>query len=210
MQQFYQLQQRIDELEKQLNKDSKGLQLKTIVESSLEQKTTIALAKVKARTTQAIKSIDKLLASLGISRKMLDGVQVAGSVDLGASFGNGESDKDTGVAVPHPKPQFKGVLNRDRHGDVISAASDGDRYNYSVVYTYPVKELWVDMWTLLESKGVQDKWRGKNIAKQSYFIYVGAYYTQNPATRRQQSLLVATGVKPEIRIRHGYHAVAAK
>ena len=94
-------------------------------------------------------------------------------------------------------------------GNVVGSTDSGNRYNYSVVYVYPDQTPWVNMWGLLEGAEIKDKWRGKNSSKQSYFIYVGAYYATKPAQRRQHNLLALTGESPQIHVRDGFQALAA-
>ena len=74
-------------------------------------------------------------------------------------------------------------------------------YNFSVVYVYDEQPPWDGMWNTLEEAGEEDKWRGINRRKHTYFIYVGAYNTKKIASNRQVNLDLLTGESPSIRAR---------
>ncbi len=212
LQRFYELQQRIDELEARLeNKEAALIAPRNpglsgnAQEQGFKARATAAesaLAYVKQKTRSAIALIDNLLAQM----------EPAEQVE--------KAHEPQSIAQPEaktPEPMvlaraddaaIAGTLERDDQGEVVRSTSDGNRYNYTVVYVYPETQPWFDMWALLDENGVQDKWRGQNTEKQTYFIYVGAYYTESPAQKRSDRLLSLTGARPDIKVRQGYQSVA--
>ncbi|PCJ34470.1 MAG: hypothetical protein COA99_14600 [Moraxellaceae bacterium] len=98
-----------------------------------------------------------------------------------------------------------GLLQRDSSGDVVRSTTylegTAPTFNYSVVYTYPESTPWSDMWQILDDANEVDKWRGNNPVKSTYFIYVGAYFSEIDAVNRQENLLAVTGEQPDLRAR---------
>ena len=84
------------------------------------------------------------------------------------------------------------------------------RYNYSVVYVYPEPQPWDEMWVRLEEANEPDKWRGSNAARTRYFIYVGAYFSEQDAEQRREALFSLVGERPDMRAREQNVALAAK
>lgn len=191
---FYELQRRIDELEGKVER-------KTAAPKSsfykINKRAESAIAYLKEKTRNAIKVIDDLIA------------QVDGKSNLPTERVVDKADSPM-PSLTVKKGDISGVLERSDSGEVVKSTTSGNRYNYSVVYVYPEIQPWFDMWDILNNAGITDKWRGKNDAKQTYFIYVGAYYTSTPAKKRQDSLLAITGEKPEVRVRNGYESIAMK
>ena len=109
---------------------------------------------------------------------------------------------------------ISGQLDRDDDGKVVGqttySAARKNRYNYSVVYIYPEPQPWNAMWDKLEQAHEQDKWRGFNPDRSSYFIYVGAYFRQADARERQDNLMALVGEKPNLRERSAHQTLAAK
>ena len=210
LEKFYELQKRIDELEARLERKEASQPARSHHGRVAPQGGALpaspsaaesAIAYVKERTRAAIALIDSLLAQMDKPDPAAPSAPVAESPG----------------PEPEPEPQqlarvddaaIAGTLERNDEGAVVSSTSDGNRYNYSVVYVYPETKPWFDMWALLSENGVQDKWRGQNPEKQTYFIYVGAYYTESPARKRSENLLTLTGTRPQIRVRQGYQSVA--
>ena len=128
---------------------------------------------------------------------------------------------DSKPTAPSPSPYkptspviaIAGSLQRDQEGEVVQqlthTQSRQPKYNYSVVYVYQEPRPWDEMWNKLEQANEQDKWRGSNPSKPSYFIYVGAYLKQSDAEIRQDSLLSLLGEGPELRMNHNATALAA-
>jgi hypothetical protein len=197
MQRFYQLQERIDVLEAKVRKQDEA----DAVDGNARAEQ--VLSYVRERTRAAIALIERLLEQMeppAVSDSDLKQTSVVSSEPVPvAADESGE---------PVEKPAIAGALDRDDQGRVVGSTADGNRYNYSVVYVYPEIQPWFDMWALLDENGVSDKWRGQNLEKDTYFIYVGAYYTESPARNRSNSLLSLTGMRPEIRTRQGYQPVA--
>ena len=152
------------------------------------------IASVRVRADRAIAAIDEAMVSL-------------------SSPGTAKSEPVRNVAQIDI-PDIQGNLIRNADGDVVKhttySAARKSRYNYSVVYVYPEPAPWNEMWSRLDAANEQDKWRGFNPDRASYFIYVGAYVNQQDAEQRQDSLFVLVGEKPDLRQRVQNHALAAK
>lgn len=191
---FYRLQERIEKLEKKLHKQpiqkANSAKQPATTFYAINKRAEEAIAYIKAKTQTAIGKIDALI-------ERIDNKNHTDTVTPSAQLAVANGD-------------VSGVLERDNQGKVVGSTTDGNRYNYSVVYVYPETQPWFDMWELLNEAGVNDKWRGENKRKHTYFIYVGAYYAEKPAEKRKHSLLQLTGKAPEVRIREGYRAVAMK
>ena len=219
MARFYELQMRIDALEAQLKRESADPLPVPANDKINESKVESLLRYVREQTRAAIELIDNLLAKMD---PPADAAPVAPSSVTSEPENQFSSPapqsvpvaETAGVMSPpesvHTEAAIAGTLQRGVDGQVVASTSDGNRYNYSVVYVYPETRPWFDMWALLDKNGVQDKWRGQNPDKQTYFIYVGAYYTERPARKRSMDLQLLTGDLPEIRVREGYQAVALK
>ncbi len=83
------------------------------------------------------------------------------------------------------------------------SVSTSPQFNYAVAYVYDNPAPWHAMWNRLSTLAEQDKWRGQNQARGTYFIYTGVYLNLHPAERRQQALTQKTGETPVIRQREG-------
>lgn len=113
--------------------------------------------------------------------------------------------------------EVSGVLIRDESNQVVASIPTGSHdtgeqtasWNYSVVYRYQQEEPWNLTWDALEAAGEVDKWKGINAARESYFIYVGVYATENMARKRQSSMKSMIGMLPDVDIRRGNSALAS-
>ena len=204
MQRFYELQERIDMLEAKIRKQEQADVVDPVTENSgkAESRAEQVLSFEREKTRSAIALIDRLLSDMDQARTPADPVQTDAVTRAPAPM------EEDSPAQTEEKPAIAGALDRDNQGRVVGSTADGNRYNFSVVYVYPEIQPWFDMWALLDENGVTDKWRGQNPEKDTYFIYVGAYYTESPAQSRSNNLQLLTGKRPEIRTRQGYQPVA--
>lgn len=108
-----------------------------------------------------------------------------------------------GVSKHSRRVAVAGSLQRNETGDVVVQNTHSQQrqsaYNFSLVYVFPEPRPWNAMWERLEEANEQDKWRGYNPDRLSYFIYVGAYLYERDAVKRQNALDLAMGESPEIR-----------
>lgn len=79
---------------------------------------------------------------------------------------------------------------------------------FHAVYVMTDSQSWQDLWQLLESKGIADKWRGRNKQKGIYFIYVGSYARESYAIRRRDALHSRLGQMPMV-VSGGKHQILA-
>ena len=203
MRKFYQLEREIAQLKAsrqtlQARVRSGGADSRESVTSDtanpIDFKTDEVLARVRQQADKAINAIDVAIQRL--SQPQVTTVAVAQPVI------------QTSVA------DISGELKRDQDGKVVGqttySAASRHRYNYSVVYIYPEVDPWNAMWGKLEQAHEQDKWRGFNPDRSSYFIYVGAYFRQTDARQRQDDLMALVGEKPNLRERPDRQTLAAK
>lgn len=191
---FYELEQEIAQLKSRLNATSAETS-KTSIQSNQEPSTAQStgdsdafLTNLRVQTEKAVAAIDSAIESLETASTEPE--QDAPSAAIAGSLRRGEQGK---------------VLQQVTHTQPRQPA-----YNFSVVYVYAEPQPWDDMWQRLEDANEQDKWRGFNPNKLSYFIYVGAYLRQSDAENRQRSLLTAVGQGPELRANHHDGMLAAK
>ena len=131
---FYQLQQRIDQLESQLERGKirssephAGIHPPA---QQVNQPVNTAIEAIKHKTNQAIEAIDAMI--------------------LQFSDASNSDVRDEIEALAEQTPAvhqgaISGMLQRSASGEVIGSSSDGNRYNYSVVYVYPETTPWLDM-----------------------------------------------------------------
>lgn len=187
-QRFYQLEQEIAQLKLKL-KDRPSPAL--AIESSNNQSDAI-IHKLRAHASKALSAIDNAIAAIDDSA--IEQVPAANE-------------------RRSPRVAIAGAMERDADGAVVKQITYSQprqpQYNYSLVYVYPEPQPWNDMWARLESVKEEDKWRGSNPSKPSYFIYVGAYIQENDALARQENLMAAVGAGPELRSKINNVSLAA-
>lgn len=191
---FYELEQEIAQLKSRLNAKSAQVS-KTSIQSNQESSTTSLngdsdafLMALRAQTSKAVAAIDSAIESL--EKDPVDDGQTQPPANIVGSLKRGQQGK---------------VLQQVDHTQTRQST-----YNFSVVYVYREPQPWNDMWQRLEDSQEQDKWRGFNPDKLSYFIYVGAYLRQEDAEKRQHALLASVGEGPELRANHRSGMLAAK
>ena len=189
------------------------------------------IEQVKLKVSQAILAIDNVLSQLSAAEVASNQPSAVRSPEprsivsesSEAMFSETMLSESSPSAFVPSEPELvasltspnsvSGVLGRNDDGDVVSSTTylpgTGPSYNFSVVYTYPAVEPWNQMWQVLDDANEQDKWKGVNQNKPSYFIYVGAYVNELDAMNRQNNLLSITGEEPVIRKRAINRAVAA-
>jgi len=162
---------------------------------------TTTLAEATQNANNAVANLDQMIASLGQVELPADNkAEIAQSAEQQVQA---EIDQQASVLEPFvPTPEEAAYAPVPEETPVP--------YNYTVVYSYSAPEPRDEMWVQLEEAGEQDKWRGVNLRKPAWFIYVGAYYSKRDAIDRQQMLLSMVGENPELRNRARNHAVAAK
>ena len=145
------------------------------------------LARLRSKADSAVATIDQAIAALDS--------QTVQSSD--------EPSADYAVTTVSPQIAVAGSMHRGGQGEVIGQVTTSQprqtKYNYSLVYVYQEPQPWNEMWERLESANEQDKWRGSNPGKPSYFIYVGAYFRESDALKRHDSLMTLIGEGPEMR-----------
>ncbi len=232
MQRFEELQQRIEALERENHRlrspksTRKGSQLgaaSAIVphKAPAVDESDSVISQVKLKVSQAVLAIDNILSQLNTA-EVAEVVEQPEPV-ASASMPQDDVPQDNLVASLSPVPavsdmhgpenRVNGILERDGSGDVVRSTSylpsSEPKFNFSVVYSYPEVTPWNAMWQILEDANEHDKWRGVNKTKPAYFIYVGAYVSEQDATNRQQNLLTITGQEPDLRKRAINRAIAA-
>lgn len=216
-QRFYELEQQIAQLRQQLdskpNPEKQAASTENTEENSAVSATKKAeafLADLKSKADKAISSINNALVAL---EKQPETQQVEAH-QIAIVTPEAEANDENKVSSASPQVSIAGVMQRDEAGEVVQQVTYTQprqpAYNYSVVYVYPEPQPWNDMWDKLEEAEEQDKWRGSNPAKPSYFIYVGAYLRQEDALKRQEFLLSNLGEGPQLRSNIRNTAIAAK
>lgn len=197
---FYALEQEIAQLRAKMAKDEGGqVNVQDQPVSKSEPPVSSAekfLARLRSKADSAVAAIDQAIAALE--------TQTTAAVDE-TSVANVTDDVDADYAVTTVSPQIAvaGSMQRGDEGDVVGQVNHSQtrqtKYNYSLVYVYQEPQPWNEMWDRLEQANEQDKWRGSNPAKPSYFIYVGAYFKESDAMKRHDSLTSLIGEGPEMR-----------
>lgn len=207
-QRFYELEQEIANLKAQMGKSADQATSSTAPQSGQSAIQPLAddfLARLRSKADRAIQIIDRAIAALDTTGNP----QVA---DAGG-YDPMESASDYGVATINTQIAVAGRVQRSEAGDVVGQTADTQvrqaRYNYSLVYVYPEPKPWNEMWDKLEAVNEQDKWRGSNPEKPSYFIYVGAYLKESDAVTRHDSLASLLGEGPELRVNARTSALAS-
>jgi len=200
-QRFYELEQEIARLKAKMGEPSTpaSTQPSPRASDSIAQD---FLARLQQQADQAVQVIDNAIASID----KLPTQQVS-QATLPAE------QADYAVAEISPQVAVAGSVQRNREGEVVTQVtytqSRQPQYNYSLVYIYPEPKPWNDMWDKLEAANEQDKWRGSNPDKPSYFIYVGAYLYEGDAVKRHDSLVTILGEGPQVRTNVQSAALAA-
>ncbi len=182
---FYALEQEIARLKAKLNDSEEPPESKSMLMPADQSDVADEfLARLRQKADKAVLAIDQAIASLDQSPV---------------------EQPPQPVVEAHDSPQIAiaGAVQRGEQGDVVGQVtrtqSRQAAYNYSLVYVYQEPQPWNEMWERLEQANEQDKWRGSNPAKPSYFIYVGAYYRESDARERHDSLMALLGEGPEMR-----------
>lgn len=200
-QRFYELEQEIARLKAKLGEPSTPVAAQANPQAS-ESVADDFLARLRQKADQAVKVIDKAIASIDQLPAQQPSQDPAPSHEV-----------DYAVTEISPQVAVAGSVQRNREGDVVTQVtytqSRQPQYNYSLVYIYPEPKPWNDMWDKLEAANEQDKWRGSNPDKPSYFIYVGAYLHEGDAVKRHDSLVTILGEGPQVRTNVQSAALAA-
>lgn len=198
---FYALEQEIALLRTKMSKNESE-QTDTVANTATQvepqaSKAEEFLARLRSRADSAVAAIDQAIAALDAQPLVHSGEE---SVSYGAG---GEVEADYAVTTVSPQIAVAGSMQRGDKGEVVGQTTHSQvrqsNYNYSLVYVYQEPQPWNDMWERLEQANEQDKWRGSNPAKPSYFIYVGAYFREADAMKRHDSLMALIGEGPEMR-----------
>lgn len=188
-QRFYELEKEIAHLKAQLGSpraDHDG-SASASTQSATNQAADDFLARLHSKTNAALQVIDQAIASLEAQEPIENQSAVA----------------EYGVTSVNSQVAVAGRVQRSDDGAVVGQATHSQPrqsgYNYSLVYVYPEPRPWNEMWEKLEAANEQDKWRGSNPEKPSYFIYVGAYIKESDAISRHDNLVSLLGEGPEMR-----------
>lgn len=155
------------------------------------------LARLRSKADSAVAAIDQAIAALE--------TQSVSPVSQSPVAYDVSDAAEAGYVVTTVSPQIAvaGSMQRGDEGEVVGQVTHSQarqsKYNYSLVYVYQEPQPWNEMWEKLEQANEQDKWRGSNPAKPSYFIYVGAYFKESDAMKRHDSLMTLIGEGPEMR-----------
>lgn len=204
-QRFYELEEEIAQLKAQMNKgDTQALAnaVDQPLESQSHSTADVFLSKLRLQADQAVQVIDSVLASL---------LEKSSSEPKPVSVAKTEPSVGSSTVG---NVAAEGMVQRSENGEVVSQVNFSQqrqsRYNYTLVYVYPEPRPWNEMWDKLEAANEQDKWRGYNADKLSYFIYVGAYLREQDAQQRQTNLVGLFGEGPELRAHAETTALASK
>jgi len=193
-QRFYELELEIASLKAQLGSPQSGAggssasgSLASSAKPAANQAADEFLDRLRSKTDKAIQVIDQVIASL----------------EQQGQVGEPSEAVDYGVTSINSQVAVAGRVQRTDDGSVVGQSTHSQPrqsgYNYSLVYVYPEPRPWNEMWEKLEAANEQDKWRGSNPEKPSYFIYVGAYIKESDAISRHDNLVSLLGEGPEMR-----------
>lgn len=184
---FYALEQEIAQLRARMSKTQAEESQAAVQVGPQSEPAQEFLTRLRSKADRAVAAIDQAIASI-------ESLPVAAP---------DEQAPDYAVTTVSPQIAVAGSMHRGEEGEVVGQLSHSQsrqtKYNYSLVYVYQEPQPWNDMWEKLEQADEQDKWRGSNPAKPSYFIYVGAYFKESDAMKRHDSLTALIGEGPEMR-----------
>lgn len=218
-QRFYELEQEIAQLKAKMGEPQLAAQTDPVVSPMLAlEPTTPAgeaandfLVRLQKKADKAVQAIDRAIASIG---QLPSGSSAVEGESTVAVDDDNEVPGDYAVAQVSPQVAVAGSVERNVEGKVVTQVtytqSRQPRYKYSLVYVYPEPQPWNEMWDKLEAANEQDKWRGSNPDKPTYFIYVGAYLRESDAQKRQDTLVAILGEGPQMRTNVQSVALAAK
>lgn len=207
-QRFYELEREIAQLKAHMNQPvAQQASSAASTQSAAQQ----FLEKLRQKTDRALSTIDQAIASIdSLPQKPAEEADLIVQTHMPEPM----QAVDYGVAEISPQVAVAGSLHRNTEGAVVEqvtySQSRQPRYKYSLVYVYPEAQPWNEMWDRLEAANEQDKWRGSNPEKPSYFIYVGAYLREIDAMKRHDTLATILGEGPEMRTNVQSTALAAK
>jgi len=226
-QRFYELEREIAQLKDQLGRKDAGAQPAALESSAQSEQSATAttdpaetgstteefLTGLKLQADRAVKVIDDVLASLMREPATEPQLQTVTAVEAYPDsyidqYATKESANPSSAQVA-----AAGSVQRSPSGEVVSQVTYSQerqaKYNYTLVYIYPEPQPWNAMWDRLEAANEQDKWRGFNPDKLTYFIYVGAYLREQDARERYDMLATSFGEGPEMRVHAQSTALAS-